>query len=103
MTASNVSEIMKEEAKTLAGKTKKKETPVLPSEDQEIKQLEERTKKIKKEGKQIRERQNRYTGLEKTLKKKRRQRSRKKRTGHVENILQSGRRPKQIYKGPKQK
>ena len=45
VTASNVSEIMKEEAKTLAGKTKKKETPVLPSEDQEIKQLEERREK----------------------------------------------------------
>ena len=44
-----------------------------------------------------------YTELNKTVKKKRRQRSRKKRTD-VETILQSGRGPKHIYKaGPKKK
>ena len=38
------------------------------------------------------------------MEKKRRQRSRKKRTDHVETILQSGRGPKHIYKGgPKKK
>ena len=41
MTASNVSEIMKEEAKKLAGRSKE-EPPVLPTEDQESKQLEDR-------------------------------------------------------------
>ena len=45
-----------------------------------------------------------YTELNKTVKKKRRQRSRKKRTEHVETILQSGRGPKHVYKGgPKKK
>ena len=45
-----------------------------------------------------------YTELNKTVKKKRRQRSRKKRTDHVETILQSGREPKHIYTGgPKKK
>ena len=45
-----------------------------------------------------------YTELNKTVKKKRRQRSRQKRTDHVETILQSGREPKHIYKrGPKKK
>ena len=46
-----------------------------------------------------------FIELNKTVKKKRRQRSRKKRTDHVETILQSGRGPKQTYKdrGPKKK
>ena len=45
-----------------------------------------------------------YTELNKTVKKKRGQRSRKNRTDHVQTILQSGRGPKQIYKrGPKKK
>ena len=47
VTASNFSEIMKEEAKTPAGKTKK-ESPVMSTEDQEIKQLEDRRKDLKK-------------------------------------------------------
>ena len=38
-----------------------------------------------------------YTELKKTVKKKRRQRSRKKRTAHVETILPSGRGPKHLY------
>ena len=37
------------------------------------------------------------------VKKKRRQRSRKKRTDHVETILQSGTGPKHIYKGGQKK
>ena len=42
--------------------------------------------------------------MNKTVKKLPRQRSRKKRTDHVETILQSGRGPKYIYKrGPKKK
>ena len=48
MRASNVSEITKVEANELAGKTKK-ETPVLPTEDQEINQLEDRRKELRKE------------------------------------------------------
>ena len=40
MTASNFSEIMKEEATKLAGKAKK-EPSVMPTEDQEIKQPED--------------------------------------------------------------
>ena len=51
MTASNFSEIMKEEANKLVGKTKE-EPPVLSTEDQEIKQPEDR----RKEGRQVRER-----------------------------------------------
>ena len=43
VTASNFSEIMKEETHKLAGKTKE-EPPVLSTEDQEIKQLEDRRK-----------------------------------------------------------
>ena len=47
MTASNFSEIVKEEANKLAGKTKGK-PPVLSTEDQEIKQLEKRRKALRK-------------------------------------------------------
>ena len=47
MTASNLSEIMKEETTNLAGQTKK-EPPALPTEDQEIKQLEDRRKEFRK-------------------------------------------------------
>ena len=42
MSASSFSEIIQEEATKLAPKTKK-ESPVLSTEDQEIKQLEDRT------------------------------------------------------------
>ena len=57
----------------------------------------------KKEDRSQREKME-YTELNKMVKKKRRQRSRKKRTDHVEAILQSGRGPKHIYKGgPKKK
>ena len=43
MTVSNFSEIMKDEANKLAGKTKE-EPHILSTEDQEIKQLEDRMK-----------------------------------------------------------
>ena len=46
VTARSFSEIMKEEASKLAGKTKK--APVLSTEDQEIKQLEDRRKELRK-------------------------------------------------------
>ena len=78
MTASSLSEIMKE-ANKLAGKTKE-ETPVLSTEDQEIRQLEDRRKELrKKENGSQREREKvEYTELIKSVKKKRRQRSQKK-------------------------
>ena len=47
MTARSFSEIMKEEANKLAGKTKE-EAPVLSTKDQEIKQLEDRRKELRK-------------------------------------------------------
>ena len=47
MTARSFSEIMKEEEIKLAGKTKE-EPPVLSREDQEIKQLEDRRKELRK-------------------------------------------------------
>ena len=53
VTARSFSEIMKEEASRLAGKTED-ETPALSTEDQEIKQLEDKI-----EGRQVRERENR--------------------------------------------
>ena len=78
MTASSFSGIMKEEAYKLAGKTKE-EAPVLSTEDQEITQLEDIRKELrKKEGRSQREKIE-YTELNKTVKMKRRQRSRKKR------------------------
>ena len=46
MTASSFSEIMKEEANKLAGKTKE-EVPVLSTEDQ-VRQLEDRRKELRK-------------------------------------------------------
>ena len=98
MTARSFSEIMKEEANKLAGKIKE-EPPVLSTEDQEIKQLEDKRREDRPQTEKIE-----YTELNKTVKKKRRQRSRKKRTDHVETILQSGRGTKHIYKrGPKKK
>ena len=94
---------MKEDANRLAGKTKD-EPPALSTEDQEIKQLEDRRKELRKKENRPEQENVEYTELNKTLKKKRRQRSRKKRTDHVETILQSGRRLKQIYKaGPKKR
>ena len=55
----------------------------------------------KRERERERERERVYRAEQK-CEKKRRQRSRKKRTDHVEIILQSGRGTKQIYKdGPK--
>ena len=57
MTASNLSEIRKEEANILAGKTKE-EPPVLSTEDQELKQLEDRRIDLrKKENRSQRERE----------------------------------------------
>ena len=103
VTGSSFSEFMKKEANNLAGKTKE-EPPVLSTEDQDIKQLENRKKELrKKEGRSLREKIE-YTELNKTVKKKRRQRSGKKLTDHVETILQRGRGPKYMYKGgPKKK
>ena len=48
MTASNFSKTMQEEATKLPGETKK-EPPVLTKEDQEIKQLEDRNKELRKQ------------------------------------------------------
>ena len=56
MTASNFSKVMKEEANKLAGKTKEG-PPVLSTEDQEMEQLEDRRKELRKKRKQIRERE----------------------------------------------
>ena len=47
VTSNNFSEIMKEEANTLAGKTKE-EQPILSTEDQEIKHSEDRRKELRK-------------------------------------------------------
>ena len=105
VTASSFSKIMKEEANKLAGKTKE-EAPVLSTEDQEVKQLEDRRKKLRKTGDRSQREKVEYTVLNKTMKKqkKRRQRSRKKRADCVEAILQSGRGPKHVYAGgPKKK
>ena len=90
MIARSFSEIMKEEANTLAGKTKE-DAPVLSTEDQEIKQLEDRRKELRKKEDRSQREKVEYTELNKTVKKKRRQRSGKKRTDHIETILQSGR------------
>ena len=72
--ARSFSEIMKEEANKLAGRTKE-EPPVLPREDKEIKQLEDRRKELRKgEDKSQREKIE-YTELNKMMKKKCRKRS----------------------------
>ena len=103
VTARSFSEIMKEEANKLADRTKG-EPPVLSREDQEIKQLEDRRKELRKKEDRSHIEKIEYTQLNKTVKKKHRQRSQKKRTDHVETILQSGRGPKHICKrGPKKK
>ena len=103
MTARSFSEIMKEEANKLAGRAKG-EPPVLSREDQEMKKLEDRRKELRKKEDRSHREKIEYTQLNKTVKKKRRQRSQKKRTDHVETVLQSGRGPKHIYKwGPKKK
>ena len=83
---------MKEKANKSAGKTKE-EPPVPSTEDQEIKQLEDRRKELRKKEHGSQREKTEYTELNKTAKKKRRQRFRKKRTDHVETILQSGRGP----------
>ena len=73
MTASNFSENMKEEANELPGKTKE-EPPVPSTEDQEIKQLEDRRKELR--GKENRPQRGKVdcTDSNKTMKKKLRQR-----------------------------
>ena len=89
---------MKEETNKLTGKTKE-EAPVLSTEDQEIKQLEDGRKELrKKEDRSQREKieyteldKIEYTELNKTVKKKSRQRSGQKGTDHVETVLQRGR------------
>ena len=84
MTARSFSEITKEEANKLAGKTKE-EAPVLSTEDQEIEQLEDRRKELRR-------------------KEDRSQREKIEYTDHVETTLQGGRGPKHVYKGgPKKK
>ena len=76
MAARSFSKSMKEEANKLAGKTKE-EPPVLSTEDQEIKQLEDRRKELtRKEDRSQREKIE-YIEQNKMMKKKRRQRSRK--------------------------
>ena len=93
VTAHSFSEIVKEEANKLASKTKD-EAPVLSTEDKKIKQLEDRRKELRKKEDRSQREKIEYTELNKTVKKKCRQRSRKKGTDHVETILQSGRGPK---------
>ena len=77
---------MKKEVRKLAGKTKK-EPPVLSTEGQEMKQLEDIRKELrKKENRSQRERERdkvKYTDLNKTVN---RQRSQEKRTDHVEKL-----------------
>ena len=98
MTDRSFSKLMKEEANKLAGKTKE-EPPVMSTEDQEINQLEDRRKELRQREDRSQRETIENTELNKTVKKKRRQRSRMKRTDHVEIILQSGRGPKHIYTG----
>ena len=74
MTARSFNEIMKEEANKLAGKTKE-EAPVLSTEDQEIKQLEDRRKEFKKKQYRSQREKIEYSELNKMVKKKQRQRS----------------------------
>ena len=66
VTARSFSEIMKEEANKLAGKTKE-EAPVLSTEDQEIKQLEDRRKELRKKEDRPQREKIEYTELSKTL------------------------------------
>ena len=100
MTASNFSEVMKEEANKLAGKTKE-EPHVLSTEDQEMKQVEDKRRELRKTENRSQREIAEYTELNKTMK-KRSQRSRKKPKESVKTIHQSGRGLKQIWKrGPK--
>ena len=94
MTASNFSEVLKEEANKLAGKTKE-EPFVLSKEDQEMKQPEDKRKELRKKENRSQREIAEYTELNKTMK-KRSQRSRKKPTDSVETIRQSGKGLKQI-------
>ena len=103
VSASNFSEIMKEEANKLTGKTRE-EPSALSTEDKEIKQLEDRRKELRKKEDGSQREKIEYTELNKTAKKKRRQKSPKKQADHVETILQSGRAPTHVNKGgPKKK
>ena len=86
MTAGSFGEIMKGEGTKLAGKTKE-EPPVLSTEDQDIKQLEDRRKELRKKVDRSQREKTEYTELNKTVKKKHRQRSQKKLTDHVETIF----------------
>ena len=62
MTASNFSEIVNEEASRLAGKTKK-EPPVLSTEDQVIRHLDDRTKELRNREKRSEREKVDYTEL----------------------------------------
>ena len=71
MTASHFSEIIKEEANKLVGKAKRK-APVLSTEDQEIKQQENRWKEMRKKKSRSEREKVEYTKLNKTVKKRKR-------------------------------
>ena len=64
VTARSFSEIMKEEANKLAGKTKEA-APILSTEDQEIKQLEDRRKELRKKEDRSQREKIEYTELNK--------------------------------------
>ena len=90
-------EIMKEEAKKLASRSKDK-PPVETQNDKEIRELDEKRKTLRNvENKSDREKIE-YAEIKKTVKKKRRIRARRKRKEHIEAMLENNKGPKDVMK-----
>ena len=95
-------DIMTEEANELAG-SKETQTKIETIEDIEIRELDDRRKKLRNKDNKSTIENIEYAELKKTVKKKRRTRARRKRKEHIEKILESGRGPKEVFKTSKKK
>ena len=97
------SEIMKEESKKLASRRSKDKAPVETPNDKEIRELDEKRKRLRNvENKSDREKIE-YAEIKKTVKKKRRIRARRKRKEHIEAMLENNKGPKEVMKTSQRK
>ena len=95
-------EILKEEAKKLASRSKDKPPAETPN-DKEIRELDEKRKRLRNvENKSDRDKIE-YAEIKKTVKKKRRIRARRKRKEHIEAMLENNKGPKDVMKAGQRK
>ena len=100
--AATYCQILKEEAKELAGR-RENPTEIESQHDIEIRKLEERRRKLRNKENKSNIEKVEYAEVKKTVKKKRRTRARRRRKEHIERILEDGYGPKKVFKSNQRK